>query len=300
MKILDYNFTNARDPFVMFHEGKYYTLISFQNKLWLKITDRLEDILSAEMKCVFTPEDEYSQCIWAPELHIIDGTPYIYVTMSIEFGKPQHMFVLSNESKKIDGEYKIISYLKHRDDEWAIDGTILRNEGKLYYVYSAFGKYDNELYQALYICEMENPYTLKGEAKLFTKSQYSWEKYGCDGSGRPYVTEGPFALYKDGKTFIVYSSSGCWTDHYCLGVLEYKGGDILSMDSWEKKPRPILDNESGFVGPGHASFIQNDPSGTEYCAFHAYEKDSSRGERYVHGYIYPIVWENGLPKIVID
>ncbi|MCR4660375.1 MAG: glycoside hydrolase family 43 protein [Clostridia bacterium] len=299
MKILDYNYTNPRDPYVIFYQGKYYTLMSYENKLWLKVTDRLEDILNAEMHVIFTPEGEYSQCIWAPELHIIDDIPYIYVTMSIEYGKPQHMFVLTTESKKIDDNYKVISYLRHGDDAWAIDGTILKKDKKIYYIYSAFGEYGGELFQALYIAEMENPYTLKGEAKLLTKSKLDWEMHGCNGKDRPYVTEGPFALYKNNDIYVVYSSSGCWTDYYCLGLLKFKGGDILSSENWEKYPHAILDNSSGFVAPGHASFIQNDPSGVEYCIFHAYEKDSSRGEKFVHAYIYPVTWIDDIPKIKI-
>ncbi|MCR4911327.1 MAG: glycoside hydrolase family 43 protein [Bacilli bacterium] len=297
MKILDYRTANARDPYVLFNEGKYYTLFSLDNKLWLKVTDKLEDILEAEMHVIFTPEDEFCECLWAPELHIIDGVPYIYVTMAKEFGQPQHMFVLTTASKKIDDTYKVISYLKHENDLWAIDGTVLKLNDKLYYIYSAFGSFDGEMYQALYIDEMINPYTLKGGVKLFTKSQFDWELNGCNGKNRPYVTEGPYAIYHEGKTFIVYSASGCWTDYYCLGIMEYIGGDPLSMDSWKKYSHPILDGASGFVGPGHASFIQNDPSGVEYCAFHAYEKDSSRGEKYVLAHIYPMIWENGLPKI---
>lgn len=299
MKILDYNFANARDPYVIFHEGKYYTLISNDNKLWIKVSDKLENILNDEMHLVFSPTGEYCECLWAPELHIIDGVPYIYVTMSVKFGAPQHMFVLSTESKKIIDNYKIISYIKHDDDAWAIDGTILNYNNKMYYLYSAFGLYDDTMYQALYIAEMENPYTLKGEAKLLSKSDYDWELKGCNGKDRPYVNEGPFALYKDNKVYVAYSASGCWTDYYCLGLLEFKGGDILDINNWYKHPEPILDGKSGFVAPGHASFMQNDPSGIEYCAFHAYEKDSSRGEKYVHGYIYPINWVNGTIEVVI-
>lgn len=299
MKILDYHFTNARDPYVLFHDGKYYTLISNDNKLWLKISDNLSDILNDEMHLVFTPSDEYCNCLWAPELHIIDDVPYIYVTMSEEFGKPQHMFVLTTESKKINDKYKVISYIKHKDDAWAIDGTILKHEGKLYYIYSAFGIYDDSSYQALYISEMENPYTLKGEVKLLSKSEYDWELKGCNGKDRPYVNEGAFALYRDNKIYVAYSASGCWTDYYCLGLLEFKGGNILLKDNWYKHKTPILDSSCGYVAPGHASFIQNDPSGVEYCAFHAYETNSNNGEKYVHSYIYPFVWKENKPVIVI-
>lgn len=299
MKILDYKNTNPRDPYVIYHEGKYYTLISFEDKLYLKITNTLDEILDAEMKLVFTPTNEESKSVWAPELHIIDGKPYIYVTMAKIFGEPQHMFVLTTKSGKIDDEYHIISYIKHNDDAWAIDGTILRKDNELYYIYSAFGVYDEKVYQALYIAKMKNPYTLDGDAHLLSKAQYDWELHGCNGADRPYVNEGPFVVYNNNNIYVVYSASGCWTDHYCLALLKYNGGDILDRKNWIKYENPFLDNSCGYIAPGHASFIQNDPSGIEYCAFHAYENDSSKGEKYVHSYIYPIKWENDSIKVII-
>ena len=299
MKILSKTNTNPRDPDVVFYQGKYYTLFSQDNCLWMKITTSLQDILTAKKQLVYVPSDDYVCSIWAPELHIINGVPYIYVTMAKEVRGTQHMFVLTNDSGLIAGPYKKIAYLRHEEDAWAIDGTLVRVGNELYYVYSAFGKYDEEMYQALYIVKMKNPYTFDGKPRLLTKSQYDWEKRGCDGGKRPYVTEGPYAVYHKGKTFIVYSASGCWTDYYCLGLLEYKGGDPLDENSWSKLDRPILDNDSGFVGPGHASFIQNDPSGTEYCSFHAYNTDSSNGEWDVSAYTYPLIWEDDLPKILI-
>jgi GH43 family beta-xylosidase len=297
MKILDYNFTNPRDPYVIFHKGKYYTLISREDALWMKETDSIEEILNAPEHLVYKPEGEYSKSIWAPEIHIVDGTPYIYVTMAPAYGLTQHMFVLTTKSKKVLDTYEKISYLRHTDDAWAIDGTLLKIDSKLYYVYSAFGGYDNAVYQALYIVEMENPYTFKGDIHLLSKSDYDWEKGGCDGSKRPFVNEGPFALYHNNKSYIIYSASGCWTDYYCLGLLTYKGGDPLNKDNWEKLPRPILNNDSGFVGPGHASFIQDEEGG--YCFFHAYEKDSSRGEAFVHSHAYRFRWVNDIPEILI-
>ena len=299
MKILNKKDSNPRDPDVVFYQGKYYTLFSQDNCLWMRVTDNLEDILTAKKQLVYVPEDEYFCSIWAPELHIINNKPYIYVTMAKEIRGTQHMFVLSSDTGMITGPYKKISYIKHADDAWAIDATIIRYNNDLYYAYSAFGKYDGEVYQALYIAKMKNPYSLDGEAHLLTKSEYDWEKHGCDGDKRPYVTEGPHAVYHNNEIYIVYSASGCWTDYYCLGLLKFKGGDMLDKNNWEKYHQPILDNSSGFVGPGHASFIQNNPNGIEYCAFHAFNTDSSNGEGDVSAHIYPMKWVNNIPKILI-
>lgn len=297
MKILDKSDSNPRDPFIFYYQGRYYSLFSKDNCLWLKSAETLSKIINADKQIIYIPEDEYCNCLWAPELHFIGGLPFIYVTASKKFGEPQHMFVLTTESKSIYGPYKKISYLKHQDDAWAIDGTILRHDGKLYYIYSAFGKYDNELYQALYIVEMDNPYTISKDPHLLSKANYDWEKGGCNGKDRPYVNEGPFALYKDNEIFVVYSASGCWTNNYCLGLLKFKGGDILDIANWEKLDHPIMDNSSGYIAPGHASFIQNGPDNITYCAFHSYNKDCSNGESDVSAYILPVEINNSTVKI---
>ena len=302
MVILNYRKESARDPDVIFNNGLFYCLYSYENALWIKYASSLDDLLDAAPRVVFKPnkKEEYSTRIWAPELHVIDGVCYIYVTIGAKSSLLEHMFVLTNDSDDPLKPYYIKSYIDNGDGGWAIDASIVKYNGSLYYVYSSFGKYDEEVYQALYIAKMKNPYTLESRSYLLSKSEFEWEKFGCDGGSRPYVNEGPFAIYHNEKIHIVYSASGCWTNHYCLGLLTFKGGDILNKDNWIKCSKPILDNRSGFIAPGHASFIQNHPSKKEYIFFHAYEVDCSRGEKYTLGHAYEISWENDKPIVNID
>ena len=299
MIILNFDNENARDPDVVYHEGKYYCLYSYKDALWIKSSDKIEGLLNAEAKKVYAPDpnSDYRVRIWAPELHFLNNEWHIYVTIGDVNSKVQHMFVLRNHSTNPMDEYEQVAYLNNGDDKWAIDGTVIKKDNELYYVYSSFGKYEDGAYQALYIVKMKDPYHIELPRKLLSKSEYDWERRGCEGDKRPYVNEGPFAVYHNNKIHIVYSASGCWTDYYCLGLLTFKGGDMLDANNWEKHPLPILDNSHGYVGPGHASFIQNAPDNKEYCFFHSYEIDCSRGEWFVLGHAATVKWENDIPKI---
>ncbi len=302
MIILDYRKEGARDPDVVYHEGRYYCLYAYQDKLWIKSAPSIEGLKEAEGKVVYELTETGDFCIrpWAPELHFINNEWHIYTCFGDKNSTNQHMYVLRNHSTDPSAPYVFASYLDNGDDGWAIDGSIFYHEGNMYYVWSSFGTYFGEVYQALYIAKMKNPYTLELPRKLLSLSEYDWEKGGCDGGNRPYVNEGPFALYHNGKLLIVYSASGCWTDHYCLGLLTYKGGDILDKANWEKLPHPILSNADGYDAPGHASFIQNAPDGKTYCFFHAYETDCQRGEPYVLGHAATVAWDGDVPFIKED
>jgi hypothetical protein len=65
-------------------------------------------------------------------------------------------------------------------------------------------------------------------------SNLSWETVGTR------VNEGPSALYKNGRTFLTFSASGCAGGSYALGLLELTGSDPLKASSWTKKSTPVF------------------------------------------------------------
>ena len=302
MIILDYRKEGARDPDVVYHEGAFYCVYAYQDKLWIKSAPSIEGLLNAAGKVVYELKDtgDFRIRPWAPELHFIKGEWHIYTCFGDIHSTNQHMYVLRNHSTDPAAPYVFASYLDNGDDKWAIDGHIFDHDGKMYYVYSSFGVYFGEVYQALYIVRMKDPYTMELPRRLLSLSEYDWEKGGCDGGNRPYVNEGAYAVRHNGKLHIIYSASGCWTDHYCMGLLSFKGGDILDKGNWEKLPHPILSNQDGYDAPGHASFIQNSPDGKEYCFFHSYETDCQRGEPFVLGHAATLSWDGDMPVIKED
>lgn len=61
-------------------------------------------------------------------------------------------------------------------------------------------------------------------------------------------------MYHDGKTYIVYSGSYCWTPDYQLGYLTWDGsGDPLDSGSWSKTG-PVFSSANGNYGTGHNAY----------------------------------------------
>jgi hypothetical protein len=149
-------------------------------------------------------------------------------------------------------------------DRWAIDGTVLQWQDKMYFIWSGWaGTTDGQ--QNLYIAEMSNPWTITGDRVLLSLPTLSWERHGLP------INEGPQILIEDGQLHIIYSASGYWTPQYALGRLTYKGiGPVMSASSWAKTPTPVFQPTSEIVGVGHASFTTS-PDGTEdWIVYHAH------------------------------
>ena len=114
---------------------------------------------------------------------------------------------------------------------------------------------------------MKDPLTFTDNEAVIARATLPWELVP------PYVgtgaiVEGAFFIINKGKLFIVYSANGCLSDDYCLGMLEYIGGEICSADSWKKHSEPLLKKGNGVYGPGHATFFTS-PDGKEmWCAYH--------------------------------
>ncbi|HEV2783029.1 MAG TPA: RICIN domain-containing protein [Actinophytocola sp.] len=132
---------------------------------------------------------------------------------------------------------------------------MLQLNGALYLLGSGFL---NGSAQSLVIAPMSNPVTLSGGFSLISSPTLSWERQGGT------VNEGPVALQRNGRTFLVYSASACWGPDYKLGRLTYTGGNPLSASSWVKNADPVFQRSdtNGVFGPGHNGFFTS-PDGTE-------------------------------------
>jgi GH43 family beta-xylosidase len=93
------------------------------------------------------------------------------------------------------------------------------------------------------IAPMNSPTSI-GPGKVLSEPTLAWERVDTP------VNEGPAPLYHDGKIFLAYSASFCWTPSYQLGLLTYNGGDPTLMSSWTKTG-PLFSSANGNHGPGH-------------------------------------------------
>lgn len=284
---------DGEDPWVISHEGSFYycTVDRPKRKILVSKFDSLEDMATAPLRMVWEGgrdnATEYIE-IWSPELHFLDGKWYIYFALYNGDNGQERMYVVEGLTDNPQGQYVFRGRLTGSSDHWAIDGSVLEMpDGTRYFVWSGWEGVSNTS-QNIYIAKMSNPWTIGSERSLISRPEYNWEK-----NGYPYVNEGPQPLVHNGKTFIIFSASGSWTDEYCLGQLTYLGGDPLKSISWRKEPKPVFKKTDTIFGPGHCSFVK-DKKGQDWIIYHAARSSGAGWARQIRAKQF--TWrKNGAP-----
>lgn len=267
-------FTNplltGADPWIIKKDNFYYYSQTMGNRIELWRTTAVSSLGSVASYQVFKPAagQQNSENLWAPELHYLDGKWYLYYTAGAGPDETQRCWVLENSNANpLTTSWVDKGKIFNTDaDFWAIDGTVLEYKDKKYFLWS--GRPDGSVQnQNIYIAEMENPWTLKTPTTVLTKPELSWEVHGGP------VNEGPEILKnKDGKVFLIYSASGCWTDDYALGMLTLKtDGDPLAAADWTKSQEPVFSKAAAnrAYGPGHNAFFKSVDGTEDWIIYHA-------------------------------
>ena len=260
------------DPYVHQEGNNYYYMHTVGNSVRLWQTQNMANLASAYSKDVFIPTagTANSKNVWAPEMYKLDGKWYIYYTAGNGQDVTQRTWVLEcSDSDPMQGNWIDKGKISHPDaDFWAIDGTVMEYQSKRYFLWS--GRPDaatGGLTQKIYIAEMSDPWTLKGNVTLLSEPTYSWEKNGFG------VNEGPEILKgSKGDYFLIYSASYCGTDNYALGMLTLKAnGDPLKKEDWTKAANPVFTQKasSKAFGPGHNSFFKSPDGKEDWIIYHA-------------------------------
>ena len=285
--------SNANDPWIVSHEGKYYYCWSGNGGVAVAEIPSLDKISYATRKAVYVPPQGtmYSHEYWAPELHYIQGEWYIYVAADDGKNENHRMYVLKGTSQDPTDPFEFVGQITDPTNKWAIDGTVVTIKDELYFVWSGW-EGDENVAQNLYIAHMSNPWTIDSERTMISAPIHGWEKIGD-----PKVNEGPTALYNGDDVHIIYSGSGSWTDDYCMGLLTLTGEDPLDAASWKKNGVPIMRKKPGVAyGPGHCS-VTTAVDGSLWMIYHAnLESGTSWGGRSC--WIAPITFDkNGKPVV---
>lgn len=286
--------SRGADPWVIREGDHYYYCFAGRGAVWVASSKSLVDVFTAKPVEVWRPErgKPWSHGIWAPELHRLDGAWYIYVAADDGENANHRMQVLKRTDDDACGPFEHVKPLALPDDRWAIDGTALQHAGKLYHIWSGWAGTDN-VRQDLYICRMKDPMTPEGPRVLISKPELEWELRG----GSPKINEGPTALLNGDDTFVAYSASGSWSDHYCLGLLKLVGEDPMDPQAWRKMQDPWFEGSRKVVSPGHASFTVSPDGREHWIVYHVAKHKGAGWNRQIHIQPFEFNRRNGVPEI---
>lgn len=293
------------DPWCIYKNGYYYYTHTTGINITVWKTKDIGSLKTAEKKVVFTPPatGPYSKEIWAPEIHYLQNKWYIYFAADSGKNVDHRLWVLENSSADpLEGEWIVKGKLTTPEDKWSIDGSVFEHKGKMYLVWSGW-EGDVNGQQNIYIAAMSNPWTTEGKRVRISAPQLDWETHGDlnDPNDVPHVNvnEGPQILSNKGNLYLIYSASGCWTDHYSLGMLTAsENADLLDTASWTKSPQPLFKQspENKVFAPGHNSFFKSPDGKEDWILYHANDKPGQGCGKFRSPRMQKFTWnEDGTP-----
>lgn len=285
------------DPWVTWYDGHYYLAATTWGDASAGLTMRkaktIAELKQAEPVQIWQ-DDTGDRCcnLWAPEFFLLDGPNgprwYGYYTGGApgeDYVNSQYSHVIESAGTDPLGPYTYKGKLVERN---SLDATVLQLGDKMYAVYSVW----NET-QDLAIKEMRSPWETIGDETTLSVPTYPWERQTAP------VNEGPIALHRDGRTWIVYAASACWGPNYKLGMLEYEGDDPLDVASWSKHPQPVFEraDERMVYAPGHNTFFKSPDGSEDWMAYHANDEEADVCDMGRTPRIQPFTWNpDGTPN----
>lgn len=293
------------DPSIYRHDDGYYyftATVPAYNLIELRRASALDGISAANPTVIWRAHTtgEMASHIWAPELHRIDESWYVYFAAGSSSNVWDiRVYVLSNTAQNpLEGTWTergqiLTNGPKSNGTYFALDATTFEHNGSRYLVWAEADP-SIAANTVLFIAPMSNPWTLSARGVRISAPEYDWEKRGHA------VNEGPAVLKRNGKIFISYSASA--TDaNYCLGLLTASDtSDLLQASAWSKSSVPIFRSANGVYGPGHNQFTTSRDGSVDLLVYHArdYEKivgepldDPNRATR-----VQPLTWKSdGTP-----
>ncbi len=291
---------NFSDPFITYDEktGYYYFLASCQcDTVTIYRSKHVGDILTkGEKKDVYQcPESDVWGPFWAPEMYKIGKKWYIYTSCREEncadWWATKRLLILQSKTEDPFDGFDFGS--KPDTSIFAIDPSCGFINGKHYICYS---RVQDGVGQLLDIREMSDPLTFTDNVTEIARPSLPWE-FAEGYTLHSAINEGAFFVTKGKRLFIIYSANGCYSDDYCLGVLEYTGGEVCDSHNWKKHSEPLFVKGNGIYGVGHAAFFYS-PDKTElWCTYHCLlHSNPTRAEMIRHTCIQKISFdENDYP-----
>ncbi|MFC3494106.1 glycoside hydrolase family 43 protein [Glycomyces rhizosphaerae] len=294
------------DPQITRHtDGRYYftATVPAYDRIVLRGADTLLGLRDTEETTIWVqhPEGAMGSHIWAPELHWIDDAWYVYFAAGEAESATAdvwriRMYVLENRNPNpLVGEWTEKGQIETPIDSFSLDATTFAHNGTRYLCWAQHDPGLEGSNTSLFLGELANPWTLKGEPVELSRPELPWETI------RFAVNEGPYAIVRNGKVFITYSASGTGAE-YCMGLLTADAdADLLDPGAWTKHPVPVFTTSeaNGIFGTGHNAFTV-DEDGNDLLVFHARAYEEIVGDPLDnpdrHCRVQPFGWnEDGTP-----
>lgn len=274
-------FKERADPYIVKDNssGYYYFTSSYPaygsaekgyDKIVLRRSQTVSGLADSEEKTIWKAHEsgKMARHIWAPEMHCIKGTWYMYFAA----GDSDNVwnirpYVLKCSGDPYTGTWTECGQMQASNGDtssfqgFSLDMTYFENNGKHYVIWAEI-KGDSSLFMAQ--IDPDEPYKLISSPILLTKPEYNWEKVNNR------VNEGASVLKTDSKIYIFFSASGTGSE-YCVGRLEADiNADLMNTSSWIKLDKPVLKTADLYnqAGPGHNSFV-TDENGDLLLVYHA-------------------------------
>ena len=278
----------GQDPWVIGHDGELLLVQSSRGnrRIVVKRFKHLERMDRNTETVIWTPGGSagHLRQVWAPELHNIDGSWFVYFSAGDgRLGSHRTYALRANDPL---GPYDFLGPVCDRaHDVWAIDLTVFRHAGRLYCVWSGWDGPDDGFPQNLYIASMTNPWTISGERRRLSRPEHPWEMSVAAVNEGPEVVRHPVT----GRLFILYAADASWSQAYKMGLLAWSGGHVTDPASWHKLPNPW------FTGGGHGCVVDT-PEGSRLVYHRKLSGDPGWADREIRWA--PFSWDAaGYPMV---
>lgn len=254
------------DPHLSRVDGRYWFTASVPSydAIELRVAGDIAGLVTAEPVTIWRKHESgpMSCHVWAPELHRVDGRWLIYFAAS----RSDDIWALRIYALECLGADPLRDpwvergQIRTQEEGFALDATTFEHRGRRYLCWA---QKSPPTESNLYLAELADPFTLRGEPVCISRPSLDWERIGFA------VNEGPAVLSRHGRVFIAYSASA--TDaNYCMGLLwADEGANLLDAASWHKSPTPVFASGNGQYGPGHNSFTSTLDGRTDLLVYHA-------------------------------
>ncbi|ODM87328.1 Extracellular exo-alpha-(1-_5)-L-arabinofuranosidase [Orchesella cincta] len=269
---------NSADPFVGRVGDFYYMILSTdtEHELTIYKSSEMTNFRNVESKVIFRAPEGY-QNVWASEMHrMMDGNLYIYFAMGPVGDFNRNWAIKADDPNDPMGSWSEAMRLLPHLEQPGVDGTILKHNSKWYYVWSGRDGIEGSLpHDSILITEMLDPVNTTTQTTVIRQPLLPWERN---------VNEGPFFIYNNNVSYLLFAASFTFSEYYCLGLMSIDEGlDPMNASNWWYGPEdgPVFykNEEEDVWGPGHASFTVS-PDGTETWAIYHASDDKDRIEHY--------------------